>query len=230
MPRAARCPDLACSDCGAAGRRLRSRRRRQQARGGDSRPAGPIPRRAEWQARSHRAMGRIRRAICHNTVILEEHAGGFGIKAGGVADHRSEDGIIPVPAVGADGARSPRERTPTATRIRSATASSTTSRASVSLRRWRPACIRETTFILQRRPSTSLASLTRRGASTFPPAFVCGSVIRSDGGRATRSSSTITNFAEQDPDGASAATSTAPMPHIVEKLHDEGLRTPSTGR
>ena len=57
-------------------------------------PAGPIPRRADGKpdltGRWNGSGG-----VLHNTVILEEHPGGFGIQAGGTLIIDPKDGIIP---------------------------------------------------------------------------------------------------------------------------------------
>jgi hypothetical protein len=57
-------------------------------------PAGPIPRRADAKpdltGRWNGSGG-----VLHNTVILEEHPGGFGIQAGGTLIIDPKDGIIP---------------------------------------------------------------------------------------------------------------------------------------
>jgi hypothetical protein len=57
-------------------------------------PAGPIPRRADGKpdltGRWNGSGG-----VLHNTVILEDHPGGFGIQAGGTLIIDPQDGIIP---------------------------------------------------------------------------------------------------------------------------------------
>jgi hypothetical protein len=57
-------------------------------------PAGPIPRRADGKpdltGRWNGSGG-----VLHNTVILEDHPGGFGIQAGGTLIIDPKDGIIP---------------------------------------------------------------------------------------------------------------------------------------
>ena len=57
-------------------------------------PAGPIPRRADGKpdltGRWNGSGG-----VLHNTVILEDHPGGFGIQAGGTLIVDPKDGIIP---------------------------------------------------------------------------------------------------------------------------------------
>jgi hypothetical protein len=57
-------------------------------------PAGPVPRRADGKpdltGRWNGSGG-----VLHNTVILEEHPGGFGIQAGGTLIIDPKDGIIP---------------------------------------------------------------------------------------------------------------------------------------
>ena len=57
-------------------------------------PAGPIPRRADGKpdltGRWNGSGG-----VLHNTVILEDHPGGFGIQAGGTLIVDPRDGIIP---------------------------------------------------------------------------------------------------------------------------------------
>src|SRR6185436_8335891 len=66
----------------------------QRARPDSSAPAGPIPRRADgkpdltgrWDGGG---------GVLYNTVILEEHPGGFGIQAGGTLIIDPKDGIIP---------------------------------------------------------------------------------------------------------------------------------------
>jgi len=66
----------------------------QRARPDTSAPAGPIPRRADgkpdltgrWDGGG---------GVLYNTVILEEHPGGFGIQAGGTLIIDPKDGIIP---------------------------------------------------------------------------------------------------------------------------------------
>jgi hypothetical protein len=63
-------------------------------RGGAVAPAGPIPRRADgkpdltgrWDGSG---------GVLHNTVILEEHPGGFGIQAGNSLIIDPKDGMIP---------------------------------------------------------------------------------------------------------------------------------------
>ena len=65
-----------------------------RGRGGAVAPAGPIPRRADgkpdltgrWDGSG---------GVLHNTVILEEHPGGFGIQAGNSLIIDPKDGIIP---------------------------------------------------------------------------------------------------------------------------------------
>jgi hypothetical protein len=66
----------------------------QRPRPDTSSPAGPIPRRADgkpdltgrWDGGG---------GVLYNTVILEEHPGGFGIQAGGTLIIDPKDGVIP---------------------------------------------------------------------------------------------------------------------------------------
>jgi len=67
---------------------------RGRGEGGGSSPAGPIPRRPDGKpdltGRWNGSGG-----VLHNTVILEEHPGGFGVQAGKTLIIDSPDGIIP---------------------------------------------------------------------------------------------------------------------------------------
>jgi hypothetical protein len=66
----------------------------ESGRGAGVPPAGPIPRRADgkpdltgrWDGGG---------GVLHNTVILEDHPGGFGIQAGGSLIIDPKDGVIP---------------------------------------------------------------------------------------------------------------------------------------
>ena len=130
----------------------------QRGRGGGPppEPAGPIPRTADGKPDLRGGFAGTGGGLTHST-ILEEHGAGLGDPGREEPHHRPGGRDHPVPAVGRWRSGTGGGWMSTPTRIRSATASSTTSDASTRLRSGSP---------IPRTTSTSRPSSTRCASST----------------------------------------------------------------